>query len=425
MKSLLKSLSTWSLASLLLAAGCASQATPDNQHRLRDALHLPGKLTQTQLGPRPYFLVQDMDESPLKDKLASCANGPFFSSDFSIGHRGAALMFPEHTRESYEAAARMGAGIVECDVTFTKARALVCRHSQCDLHTTTNILETSLAQKCSVAPEFDAQGNLTNAASIQCCTSDITVAEFKTLQGKMDAANTSATSIDEYMNATPDWRTDLYASRGTLMTHQESIELFLQLGVKFTPELKSPSVPMPYQGDYTQTMYAQQMIDDYIAAGVAPEKVWPQSFSYDDIVYWVNNTEFGVQGAYLVQDNADATQAEMQTWYDAGVRVLAPAMWMLLDVNAEGRIVPSQYALNARAVGFDLIAWTLERSGPLASGGGWYYQTLNGSDGGENVINNDGDALVVLDVLAQDVGVIGVFSDWPATTTYYANCMGL
>jgi glycerophosphoryl diester phosphodiesterase len=28
-------------------------------------------------------------------------------------------------------------------------------------------------------------------------------------------------------------------------------------------------------------------------------------------------------------------------------------------------------------------------------------------------------------VLAQDVGVRGIFSDWPATTTYYANCMGL
>ena len=30
-----------------------------------------------------------------------------------------------------------------------------------------------------------------------------------------------------------------------------------------------------------------------------------------------------------------------------------------------------------------------------------------------------------LDALAQDVGVAGVFSDWPATVTFYANCMGL
>ena len=44
----------------------------------------------------------------------------------------------------------MGAGVVECDVTFTKDRQLVCRHSQCDLHTTTDILAVpELAAKCS------------------------------------------------------------------------------------------------------------------------------------------------------------------------------------------------------------------------------------------------------------------------------------
>lgn len=31
----------------------------------------------------------------------------------------------------------------------------------------------------------------------------------------------------------------------------------------------------------------------------------------------------------------------------------------------------------------------------------------------------------VHDVLAQEVGVLGVFPDWPATVTYYANCKGL
>jgi hypothetical protein len=28
-------------------------------------------------------------------------------------------------------------------------------------------------------------------------------------------------------------------------------------------------------------------------------------------------------------------------------------------------------------------------------------------------------------VLAQDVGILGIFSDWPGTVTYYANCVGL
>lgn len=29
----------------------------------------------------------------------------------------------------------------------------------------------------------------------------------------------------------------------------------------------------------------------------------------------------------------------------------------------------------------------------------------------------------VLNVLHRDIGVLGVFTDWPATVTYYANCM--
>lgn len=40
-------------------------------------------------------------------------------------------------------------------------------------------------------------------------------------------------------------------------------------------------------------------------------------------------------------------------------------------------------------------------------------------------INHDGDMLEVLDVLAQDVGIKGMFTDWAATVTYYANCKGL
>ncbi len=120
---------------------------------------------KVQLGPRPFFLVDDMDQSPLKQQLRGCRNGPFYKSDFSIGHRGAALQFPEHTRESYLAAVKMGAGIVECDVTFTKDRELVCRHSQCDLHATTNILDTPLASKCSVPFTPASGGNFNNGSN--------------------------------------------------------------------------------------------------------------------------------------------------------------------------------------------------------------------------------------------------------------------
>ncbi len=185
----------------------------------------PGKKPVVQLGPRPYYLVDDLEPGALKDKLLSCAEGPFEVSDFSIGHRGAALQFPEHTKESYLAAARMGAGIIECDATFTKDRQLVCRHDQCDLHTTTNILAISeLAAKC--RRPFVPYDAATDApASAECCTSDLTLAEFKSLCGTMDGSNPKATTPEAFLSGTPTFRTDLYATCGTLVTHAESIQI--------------------------------------------------------------------------------------------------------------------------------------------------------------------------------------------------------
>ena len=127
-----------------------------------------------ELGPRPAFLVDRMTDGALKEKLMSCIGTPAARTDFSIGHRGAPLMFPEHTVESNVAAARMGAGILECDVTFTKDLELVCRHAQNDLHTTTNILATPLAESC-VTPFSPANGDTPAAA--ECRTSEITLEE--------------------------------------------------------------------------------------------------------------------------------------------------------------------------------------------------------------------------------------------------------
>ncbi|MBC7993252.1 MAG: glycerophosphodiester phosphodiesterase [Rhizobacter sp.] len=382
-----------------------------------------------QLGPRPFFLVNDMSEGPLKERLQACARkGSFQSSEFSIGHRGAALQFPEHTQESYEAAARMGAGIVECDVTFTKDKELVCRHAQNDLHTTTNILATPLAEKC-IKPftpaNIAADGTLLTPASAECRTSEITLAEFKTLRGKMDASNPRARTVAEYLGGTANFRTDLYSgpSSGTLLTHKESIELFKQLGVKMTPELKSASVTMPFEG-FTQQAYAQKMIDEYKQARVPARHVWPQSFNQNDVLYWVQNEPtFGRQAVYLDDANtvADLPTAEELTAYRAqGIRIVAPPLFALLSTDGNGHIVPSQYALNAKKAKLDIITWTLERSGILSDGNnGFYFQTF------DSAIRRDGDVMQALDVLANEVGVLGVFTDWPATVTFYANCMGL
>ena len=375
-------------------------------------------------GARPFFLIDQMAEGPLKEKLLSCKDQTAKRTDFSIGHRGAPLMFPEHTVESNKAAARQGAGILECDVTFTSDQELVCRHAQNDLHTTTNILATDLASTC-VAPFTPANGN--TPASAECRTSEVTLAEFKTLAPKMDAADKSATTLEDYMDGTAPWRTTLYSDNTTLMTHAESIEIFRALGAKFTPELKNPAVEMPFNG-FSQTDYSQKLVDEYKAAGVPPSDVWLQSFNLADVLYWITNEpEFGAQAVYLddsyrVDGFDPMTPAtfpnSMQSLADQGVRYIAPPLWMLITLEG-GNIVPSAYATEAKAAGLNIITWTLERSGPLKTGGGWYFQTVS------DAISSDGDTYEVLDVLAQDVGVKGVFSDWPATVTYYANCMGL
>lgn len=385
---------------------------------------LPAAADVVTVGVRPYALIDRMEDGALKEKLLACAEGPFRRTLFSIGHRGAQLQFPEHTVEANLAAARQGAGVLECDVTFTKDKALVCRHAQNDLHTTTDILATPLAATCA-KPFTPAAGGA--KASAECRASDLTLAEFRTLTGKMDAADPAATTVEGYMDGTAGWRTDLYAAEGgRLMTHAESIALFRSLGAKFTPELKSPVVPMPFDG-FTQEDYAQKLIDEYKAAGVPPSDVWPQSFNLDDVLYWIRaEPAFGAQAVYLdgrYDSGLDPlrpatfspTMAELKAM---GVNYLAPPMWMLVTLDGEA-IVPSPYAEAAKAAGLKLITWTLERSGPLKDGGGWYYKSIR------DAVDSDGAVYQLLDVLAQDVGVVGVFSDWPATVTYYASCMGL
>lgn len=380
-----------------------------------------------QLGPRPFYLVQGMDEGKLKDRLMQCENGPFYRSDFSIGHRGAAMQFPEHSDVSYRAAARMGAGIVECDVTFTKDGELVCRHSECDLHTTTNIVNTELNGKCTVPWSGPGQ-----SPSPKCCTSDLTLEEFQSLTPKMDASNPGAATAAGYLSGTANWRTDVYTGHPKVVTFKESIALNKSLGVKHTPELKSAEhqdrVDAIFGG---QTGYAQKFIDELKAGDVKPKDVWAQSFNLDDVLYWIKNEPaFGKQAVYL--DSVDPTAnppierlslAQLKDLRKQGVRIIAPPMWALLAVNADDEVVPSEYAKDMKKAGLKIITWTFERADLRqgAAKAGWYYMF----DPQGKAIKKDSDMYKALDVLAKDVSILGIFSDWPATVTYYANCMEL
>lgn len=395
------------------------------RHNISDFDFSPIK--QISLGPRPYYLVDDMTPSDLKTKLSKCKDKKMKTTTWSIGHRGGGtLQFPEHTVESNLAGARMGAGIIECDVAFTKDRQLVCRHSQCDLHTTTNVVNIpEMNAKCTT-PFVPANG--TTPAKAKCCTSDFTMDELRTLCAKMDSSVPKATTPLEYLGGVATWRTSLYSQCATVLSHKDHIQMTLALGLDFTPELKKPEVEMPFDGDYTQEMYAQQLVEDYRAAGVDFKRVWPQSFYYPDILYWLKaEPEFAKQALYLDEngDGGDAQLANatsMLAKYKAdGVQYVAPpTSYLLTAVN--GSLEASEYAKEAQKLGLGVVSWSLERSPPLAqvaSTADYYYEHFAGA------VHRDGDFFVVLDALANKAGVKKVFSDWAAATTYYANCFGL
>ena len=388
----------------------------------------PEKFGHVALDTRVVYLINDMDPSPLKDSLQSCLSNPNLMmkpTDFSIAHRGACLQFPEHTLESYQAAIHMGAGIIECDTVVTKDGELVCRHDQCDLHTTTNILVTPLAAKCSI-PFIPASGGAKNATA-KCCTSDLKKAEFKSLCGKMDNYNPGAKTASEYIDGTSistPFRTDLYSWCGTLVTHIEHLTTVKRYGRKHTPELKSytQGIGMPA---YDQIR--AKIVQEYIDNGINASDVFLQSFNYPDIAFWLANyPEFARQAIYLDIDGnlpCDGTLAKCKlpanftALYAAGVRYIGPQLNVLVQVgnascsapspcNAKsclcGKYAPSEYAMAANAAGLKIITWSLERSGLLASGGGGYYSTSNALSG-KAFTNNDGDTYELLDVLARQV----------------------
>ena len=416
---------TFALAAVAAAAPLDLRHTDASGSNHTTLISKPDGPTEYQIsyGPRPYYIVQNMTQGPLRSKLESCYNGPFSVSSWSIGHRGGAtLQIPEESAQNEEAGARMGAGILECDVSFTNDLQLVCRHSLCDLHTTTDILlRPDLAAKCT---QPFTPANDTADAMATCCTSDITLAEFGTLCSKMDGFNASAQTPEDFQIGAPSFRTELYDTCATPLSLEGYIDLVNSFpGYRnFTPELKTPpsQVPMPFKGVYTQEQYARDMINTFINKGIDAARVWPQSFLPADIFQWIKEfPEFGSQAVYLDEDGDTpdtfvTAVARLPSLKAQGVNIISPPINYLLTYGdaTNSTIVPSSYATTAKAAGLDIIAWSFERSGPLdkvEANDDYYYDTIN------MATHYDGQLYEILDILANDIGIVGLFSDWSAT----------
>lgn len=190
-------------------------------------------------------------------------------------------------------------------------------------------------------------------------------------------------------------------------------------------------MPFPSaQGNYTQVQYARDLINTFINKGIAAERVWPQSFLPADVFQWIEEfPEFGAQAVYLDEDGDTpetftAAVARLPSLKAQGVNIISPPINYLLTYgdSDNSTIVPSSYATTAKAAGFDIIAWSFERSGPLdivEANEDYYYNTIS------QAVSYDGQLYEILDILANQIGITGLFSDWSATVGYFANCFNL
>lgn len=189
-----------------------------------------------------------------------------------------------------------------------------------------------------------------------------------------------------------------------------------------------PAADMPFTSPvtgevFTQTGFARKMISEYTAAGIPALNIHPQSFNHDDVLCWLKTApEFGNNAILLdgrkydASNPSDTQTPTLQRIADMGITTIAPPQWVLLK-NFGGQIIPLDYAQATSTSSPGRLSVRPSLSG--RSGGSW--QILRPINAW--CLTDDADIYTTLDVLNRQVGIKGMFSDWPATVIYHASCM--
>ena len=346
------------------------------------------------------------------------------------------LQFPEHTKESHEAGARMGAGILECDVTFTRDGELVPPRSvrpahddeyPADSRSGGEMHPTILAGgvRCPRAPHEGRIGALLHQRPDR--------GRVQRLKGKMDASNPNARGT-RIPGGTANWRTDLYSTGGTLLTHKESIELIKALDGKYARSSKGPTVRRRYRSNRCSAPRRIRAGDDQrLQGGAGPTleslgAVVQQSRRAD-----VDPDRSAVRSPGRVlwtmrmfrpMFRAQPICSAMPKRASASLRrrcgcCCPPATAGLCRRNTQRTPRPpastsSPGRSNARA-----------NRGRGAADPGHHESVVLLPDDPRRPAQRRRHHAATLDVLARDVGILGIFSDWSGTVSYYASCMGL
>ena len=108
--------------------------------------------------------------------------------------------------------------------------------------------------------------------------SDLTLAQFRTLKGKMESADPEAADAAGFLGGVRAGARSIRCA-WQLLTLAESMRLTGGSVSEHTPELKAGDPERIKRVFGSQAAYAQKLIDAYKVAGVDPRDVFPQSFN--------------------------------------------------------------------------------------------------------------------------------------------------
>ncbi len=290
----------------------------------------------------------------------------------NIAHRGACAYLPEHTLPAKALAYGMEADFIEQDVVLTKDdRALVIH----DIHLDT---VTDVAEKFPGRARGDGRYYAL----------DFTLAEIKTLKASERFELASGTPV--FAGRFPLWKSDF-----RLHTLEEEIELIQGLNkatgrnVGIYPEIKDPAWHREQGHDISPIVI--RILADY-GYMKGEDNVYLQCFDFDELKRIKNELKCELKLIQLTEEDFDV--ADVASYADG----IGPWIKQLITgIDAEGKPVISDLAARAKAHGLKMHPYTF-RADSLPAGVS---------------------AEKLLDILFNQIGVDGIFSDFPDVSRHF------
>jgi glycerophosphoryl diester phosphodiesterase len=290
----------------------------------------------------------------------------------NIAHRGACAYLPEHTLPAKALAYGMQADFIEQDVVLTKDDKALVIH---DIHLDT---VTDVATKFPGRAREDGRYYAL----------DFTLAEIKTLKAceRFDIASGTAVFAGRY----PLWKSDF-----RLHTLEEEIELIQGLNkstgrnVGIYPEIKDPAWHREQGHDISPIVI--RILADYGYAKAA-DNIFLQCFDFDELKRIKNELKCELKLIQLTEEDFDVAAVAS---YAYGI---GPWIKQLISgLDKDGRPVISDLAAKAGAHGLKIHPYTFR---------------VDGLPAGMS-------ADQLLDTLFNQIGVDGIFSDFPDVSRDY------